>query len=207
MNKIEEIEYEWQMYRKNVIEFLSDLKPEYFISKESSTDINNHIMFVWTELKDIENAKGAFKILKLHLEPNQLEVLRTRYRSYKYRSKNNRKTVVVSDFIRQKLTDAMKSINSDSVDECIDYLTSELYIEHRDEAVHDIRDNLYGNEGEALKSLLLRLSKRDEAILKASMEATFLKGWNSGRTSRSKKSDANKIAMERYMKTLFSKQQ
>ena len=204
MNKIEEIEYEWQMYRKNVIEFLSDLKPEYFISKESSTDIHNHMMFVWTVVKDIENAKEAFKILKLHIEPNQLEVLRTRYRSYKYRSKNNRKTVVVSDFIRQKLTDTMKSINSDSVDECLDYLTSELYVEHRDEAVNDIRDNLYGNEAEALNSLLLRLSVRDREILKYSVEGSFVKGWDSAKRTRSKKADAKLIAVGKYIKDIFS---
>jgi hypothetical protein len=204
MDKIVKIDYEWMMYRNNVLTFLSELKPEFFISKEKSIPDATHVVLLWQEMKDLQTAKEAFNVLKLYIVPNQLEVIRTRFRSYKYRSKNNRKTVVVSEFIRQKLTDAMKSIDSDSVDECLDYLTSELYIEHRDEAVNDIRDNLYGNEAEALNSLLLRLSVRDREILKYSVEGSFVKGWDSAKRTRSKKADAKLIAMGKYIKDIFS---
>jgi hypothetical protein len=199
------VEYEWQMYRTNVLTFLTELKPEYFISKRSASasDVQTIIMLVWTELKDIENAKDAFKVLKLHIKGKQLEVLRTRFRSYKYRSKNKRKTVVVSEFIRQRLTDAMKSINSESVDECLDYLMSELYVEHRDEVVTAIRDNVYGDEDLALNSLLLRLSERDRKILKCSIEESFVKGWDSAKRSRSKNAGVKLIAMGKYIKDLF----
>lgn len=206
MLKHHKIDYEWQMYRKNILVFLSELKSESFIKKDSSEALTSHIHLLWSQVKEVQTAKEAFKLLKLYIAADKLEVFRTRYRSYKYRSKNNRKTVVVSEFIRQRLTDTMKSINSESVDECLDYLMSELYVEHRDEAVNKIRDNIYGNEEDALHSLMQRISLRDKEIIKASIEASFIKGWEASTTSISKKADAKLSARDQYVeKQVLSK--
>ncbi|GAC19406.1 hypothetical protein [Paraglaciecola arctica] len=206
MLKHHKIDYEWQMYRKNILVFLSELKSESFIKKDSAEALTSHIHLLWSQVKEVQTAKEAFKLLKLYIAADKLEVFRTRYRSYKYRSKNNRKTVVVSEFIRQRLTDTMKSINSESVDECLDYLMSELYVEHRDEAINEIRDNIYGNEEGALHSLMQRISLRDKEIIKANIEASFIKGWEASTTSISKKSDAKLLARDQYVeKQVLSK--
>ena len=176
MLKHHKIDYEWQMYRKNILALTS------------------HIHLLWSQVKEVQTAKEAFKLLKLYIAADKLEVFRTRYRSYKYRSKNNRKTVVVSEFIRQRLTDTMKSINSESVDECLDYLMSELYVEHRDEAINKIRDNVYGNEVDALHSLMQRISLRDKEIIKASIEASFIKGWEASTASTASTTSTSKIS-------------
>ncbi|MBU3002771.1 hypothetical protein [Paraglaciecola arctica] len=206
MLKHQEIDYEWQMYRKNLLDFLTELKSESFIKIEDSEALTTHIHLLWAQVKEAQTAKQAFKLLKLYIATDKLEVFRTRYRSYKYRSKNNRKTIVVSEFIRQRLSDTMKSINSESVDECLDYLMSELYIEHRDEAVSNIRNIVYGNEVDALHSLMQRISFRDKEVIKASIEASFMAGWEASNTSVSRKAGHKELARNQYVeKQVLSK--
>ena len=68
-------------------------------------------------------------------------------------------------------------------------------------------DNIvYGNEVDALHSLMQRISFRDKEVIKASIEASFMAGWEASNTSVSRKAGHKELARNQYVeKQVLSK--
>lgn len=198
MEKRDEI---WCEYRDKFLEeFFWSISLEEFKSFEDWKRVKDEKDNCVERLLSADTIKVCTKILREYVNEKPINKLKERFRSYKYRKQNKKKTLVVNATTHQKLDDFCTLSHADTVDEGIDILLS---IDYSDtemvEALCKHGDIIY-DEQPSIASLIQRISKRDRATIVAALEQAFRIGWQKAKRSRSKKANALDVAMHEYIK-------
>lgn len=197
-NRQDNTEFEWIEYKPKVMEYLIGLELSDFVtpSYESPEDVQTSALLV---VRHSLVSKKAFRDLSGMVNSKQLEKIKVRYRSFKYRQSNSMTSLVVSESTKRRVNDLKAAMGALSVDELMDYALS-VALEHGEHDFADAEDVIYEDKHDTLPPLLKRLSGRDRATVFNAIGDAFQAGWTKAKSSRSKKKDAKHIASSTYMK-------
>lgn len=198
----EEIEL-WNEFNINSIApLLESLSDEHYIA-------DNHPPANEIELMTLNagGIKQATQILREFIVEEKVQAIQTRWRSFKYRKKNKKTTLQVSQASRKKMLDFVEDAEASGIDEAIDMLlTKKSYDFDLEIAKEKHGERIYDENESYLNNLLAILTKRDRERIIREIQLSFLAGWSAAKRSRTKKLGANERAANNYIKALGLKE-
>tara|TARA_Y100000296_G_scaffold76653_1_gene97482 strand:+ start:3133 stop:3780 length:648 start_codon:yes stop_codon:yes gene_type:complete len=194
----EELEL-WNEFNINSIApLLESLSDEHYI-------VDNHPPANEIELMTLNagGIKQATQILREFIVEEKVQAIQTRWRSFKYRKKNKKTTLQVSQASRKKMLDFVEDAEASGIDEAIDMLlTKKSYDFDLEIAKEKHGERIYDNDESYLSNLLNILTKRDRERIIRELRLSFLAGWSASKRSRAKKLGANERAADNYIKSI-----
>lgn len=175
--------------------FLRSLGPESFIAGDYS-----EIHLLIQELIDSNDYKSAMKLLKSRLDAHTVLTIRSRFRSFKYRNANNKKTILMNSQTHGKIMELAQLMEADTFDEALEYLLQVRYRSIWELPVEEFNNNHFDDDDVHINAYLSALSERERSRVIKMLESYFLSGWKAAKRSRSAKKDANQIALTRQLK-------
>ena len=198
----EELEL-WNEFNINSIApLLESLSDEHYI-------VDNHPPANEIELMTLNagGIKQATQILREFIVEEKVQAIQTRWRSFKYRKKNKKTTLQVSQASRKKMLDFVEDAEASGIDEAIDMLlTKKSYDFDLEIAKEKHGERIYDEDETYLNNLLAILTKRDRERIIREIQLSFLAGWSAAKRSRTKKLGANERAVENYINALGLKE-
>lgn len=147
--------------------------------------------------------KQATQVLREFIVEEKVQAIQTRWRSFKYRKKNKKTTLQVSQSSRRKMLDFVEDAEASGIDEAIDMLLSKRSYDFDLELAKEKHGERVYNEDESyLKNLLNILTKRDRKRILNHIRLSFLAGWSASKRSRTKKQGANERAADYYLNSI-----
>ena len=194
----EELEL-WNEFNINSIApLLESLSDEHYI-------VDNHPPANEIELMTLNagGIKQATQVLREFIVEEKVQAIQTRWRSFKYRKKNKKTTLQVSQASRKKMLDFVEDAEASGIDEAIDMLlTKKSYDFDLEIAKEKHGERIYDNDESYLSNLLNILTKRDRERIIRELRLSFLAGWSASKRSRAKKLGANERAADNYIKSI-----
>lgn len=186
----------WNKYRDSLLPaFLSSLEQNDFLEPDNQPHTWHQDILATTLIRD------AVKLMRGVLSEEKIELLRVRFRSYKYRKSKEKKTLQIEDSTHKWIMDAKKEHFFDTVDEALYHLLSPVYSQQREwkEERAQVADTLIDTDKNYIASLLERLSSNDRQMVLLSIEKAFMDGWTTGKSNRSNKQSALAKAKETFI--------
>lgn len=187
----------WKEYRDSLLpSFLSSLEENDYLDSDKQSDSWPQNILATTSIRD------AVKLMRGVVSEEKIELLRVRFRSYKYRKSKEKKTLQIEDSTHKWIMDAKKEHFFDTVDEALYHLLNPVYsqqLEWKEERAQ-VADTPINTDKNFIASLLERLSSNDRKMVLLTIEKAFLDGWTTAKSSRSKKPSAKGEATVSYMK-------
>ena len=147
--------------------------------------------------------KQATQVLREFIVEDKVQAIQTRWRSFKYRKKNKKTTLQVSQASRKKMLDFVVDAEASGIDEAIDMLlTKKSYDFDLEIAKEKHGERIYDEDESYLNNLLAILTKRDRERIMREIQLSFLAGWSAAKRSRTKKLGANERAADNYINDL-----
>ncbi|OUX83952.1 MAG: hypothetical protein CBB95_17360 [Alteromonas sp. TMED35] len=193
----EELALWFEFNTNSLMPFIESLSDEHFVSDVNPTAYEIELNMAMAHAGGI---KEATKLLRELIVEEKVQAIQTRWRSFKYRKKNKKTTLQVSQASRKKMLDFVEDAEASGIDEAIDMLlTKKSYDFDLEYAKEKHGERLYDDEGSYLNNLLNILTKRDRERIISEIKLAFLAGWSAAKRSRTKKPGANEIAAESYV--------
>lgn len=146
--------------------------------------------------------KEATKILRDWIVEEKVQAIQTRWRSFKYRKKNKKTTLQVSQASRRKMLDFAEDAEASDIDEAIDMLlTKKPYDFDLEIAKEKHGERIYDDEQSYLNNFLNILTKRDRERIISEIKLSYLAGWSAAKRSRTKKPGANEKSADSYIQS------
>lgn len=155
---------------------------------------------LYDELLSLDYKEGM-KRLKVLLHEEVVLKIRSRFRTYKYRKQNNKKTVLMNDDTHTKIMNFSKAVGTETFDEALDYLINERYGTIIRESAEDFLDAPYIDKELHIKSLLTSKPLYEKTRIVRIIQFAFESGWRSAKRSRSKRINAIDEGFDRFFKS------
>lgn len=188
----------WCEFNVNSIApFLETLSDEHYIVADHPPAFELELMTL-----NAGGIKEATKILRDWIVEEKVQAIQTRWRSFKYRKKNKKTTLQVSQASRRKMLDFVEDAEASDIDEAIDMLlTKKSYDLDLENAKDKHGERIYDEDESYLKNLLNILTKRDRERIISEIKISYLAGWSAAKRSRTKKPGANEKSADSYIQS------
>ena len=187
----------WNAYRDTLL-------TSFFEALGQSDYVDNKIIDaeLLSDVLGSNSLRDAVNILRGIISEEKIELLRVRFRSYKYRKTKEKKTLQIEESTHQWIMSAKREHYFSTVDEALYHLLSPNYTQQREwrEERTQVSNSMIEGDKNYIFSLLERLSTNDQKMVILTIERAFMDGWSSAKSSRSKKSSARSEATENYIK-------
>jgi|TARA_A200000159_G_scaffold164949_1_gene197937 hypothetical protein len=196
----EELALWFEFNTNSLIPFIESLSDEHFISDVNPPAYEIDLSMAMANAGGI---KEATKLLRELIVEEKVQAIQTRWRSFKYRKKNKKTTLQVSQASRRKMLDFVEDAEASGIDEAIDMLlTKKSYDFDLEIAKEKHGERVYDNDESYLCNLLNILTKRDRERIINEIRLSFLAGWSASKRSRAKKLGANERAADNYINSI-----
>jgi hypothetical protein len=186
----------WIAYRDSLLfTFLSTLdQQDYINGKDIVDDISIHVLSSNTLRDAVGSMRGV-------INEEKIELLRVRFRSYKYRKSKEKKTLQIEESTHKWIMNAKKEHYFDTVDEALYHLLNPNYSQQQEwkEERIQVADSTIEGDKNYINSLLERLTTNDRKMVLLSIERAFMDGWTKAKASRVKKASARAESTENYI--------
>lgn len=193
----EELALWFEFNTTSLMPFIESLSDEHFVSDVNPPAYEIELSMAMANAGGI---KEATKLLRELIVEEKVQAIQTRWRSFKYRKKNKKTTLQVSQASRKKMLDFVEDAEASGIDEAIDMLLTKKSYDFDLEIAkekHGVR--IYDEDETYLNNLLNILTKRDRERIIDEIKLAFLAGWSTAKRSRTKKPGANERAAESYV--------
>ncbi|WP_269520652.1 hypothetical protein [Alteromonas sp. BMJM2] len=186
----------WIAYRDSLLcAFMSTIdQHDYIDGGKFADDVSNSVLNSITLRDAVRSMRGV-------ISEEKIELLRVRYRSYKYRKSKEKKTLQIEGSTHKWIMSAKQEHYFDTVDEALYHLLNPNYSQQREwkEERIQVANNSIEGDKNYIYSLLERLTANDKKMVLLSIERAFMDGWKEAKASKTKKVSALAESTENYI--------